>query len=621
LANGEFEVAFEIMKTSHRHILEVISRAVAEGENTSFIYFWEYYVATVGKTTVIPDKADDCGCCVSPLLDEDDGKSVMLDSGGKPFLKKVATLSRHLRAEKGTDVTVGLSDSDKEIMRANGMSGDMVHPPTNPQAIEDAMRSNAAEVISGDFLPSTEEFDFIIGLFMPDASSKLTLPNGYKDMSAVCAAFEAKSSGISAMWRNVDKRKMFDLHPNGLLNIIFMRMLLRIAAWRELGTMTPHGMHNNSLSDPKDMFIKKDTYSPAKAKTKRFRCIWNVSCVDNALIGYTIKKPNRNLVYKYQSGDDPLHASGMGHHDEGLAQIGSIVEKWPAVYSEDASGWDWSVQRSTLMATEAVACGHYDRGSDGGVRYAGFCAVMTSNYLTSSFHLAAVGNDLWEGQVAAIVCSGSVDTTFNNNTGRTTGAQLTISTDDEISSFVSEVTRAGGAQLWMADSAPPGLEIESTDPRAALRPILENGDQLTPSATPVRVKPPHRSFTLGDDLLTSTPLDAKKARGYGTRSRDAVQGDPKRDFVFTSHNFLCDPETGVWTAKFLNTEKSISRMMLQKSPPTAEQLLGLKFAVRHTPEAQAQLAAVALAKGWEVPETELEVSRDLAAANFYGFYN
>jgi hypothetical protein len=62
-------------------------------------------------------------------------------------------------------------------------------------------------------------------------------------------------------------------------------------------------------------------------------------------------------------------------------------------------------------------------------------------------------------------------------------------------------------------------------------------------------------------------------------------------------------------------------MMLQKSPPTAEQLLGLKFAVRHTPEAQAQLAAVALAKGWEVPETELEVSRDLAAANFYGFYN
>jgi len=590
LMEGNFNVAFDIMTTDDKKLMAMFRAHKEEDaqQNHAFVPFLEYYDSIVGRVILECNPLD-------PLL----------DSHGKPLFTN--THSFKARSSKSAKFSKGLCVEDKELLQSMGYAGDMVTPDNSETGVHDSLKVTSSKVTDGYFEPTVDEFDYLVGKFLLKDEDRPSVPkDGLKHLLSVFHMFDNKSSGLTSLWRNLTKKEVVTQETNAFAAIVFTTMMLRLAAWRDIATATPMDLFHRGLIDPKDMFIKSDCYAERKAKEKAWRTIFNVSLRDNCLIGFGVKPVCSKLMDKYQENRDPSYALGMGHHDEGIQHLGGIVEKWKEVYQEDASGWDWSVKRDWILYTDAILTASYT-----GPHSAGWSAILTTNFLTSSTHVLANHKRLWSQKTYCIMPSGGMDTALINNVDRSGGAHLGM-----ISAAVKEKKVESLRKEVINVQQNKELPSRSMD-ESIVRSYSSTGNaQLSVGIDACTV--PFESLSAGDDLLTTKALDPDKLKCYGTKSRDASKGDPKSSFTFTSHNY--EKENGVWKARFLNFEKCITKLMLSGAVPTLEQLSGLRFVLRHTPKVLADFDRICKEKSWIVP-SEVDDTAALEYAEQAGYYD
>ncbi|APG75699.1 hypothetical protein 1 [Beihai sobemo-like virus 10] len=235
-----------------------------------------------------------------------------------------------------------------------------------------------------------------------------------------------KSSGWSAHYRPGPKSAW--QCAEGLETASYLvrcRLLLRLA-WgaHEMSKMTPEQMVQNGLSDPKVASIKSEPHAPRKAANKKWRVIWGASIIDLLAQGVTCRIQDKLDIHSYQDGTGQhSQAVGLGHHPEGIQMIGKHIERLQAtghqLFDADASGWDMSVKRDSILmdAERRIRCyvGPYHEI---------FAALQMAEAMTNSAHMLAFGPYLFSIYLAGITASGILPTTSQNSFMRAFIARL-----------------------------------------------------------------------------------------------------------------------------------------------------------------------------------------------------
>ena len=372
-------------------------------------------------------------------------------------------------------------------------------------------------------------------------------------MEKIFAGFDDTSSGWTRRYRNLSKRTYVAKHAVALAQLGFGRLLARASMLGSLSSMTPEEMVHLGLRDPVELFVKEEGHSEKKAATETWRLICNVSLADCLVEAYLGNDLNKQQIRDYQAGAVVSHTCGMGHHDEGIDRLGSHIENlFPngRVVSTDASGWDMSVSRDAIMADATdrslrVFRSLASRGltQPGCQQAVGTALGLMADKLCMSCHTFVSGNDIWSVEVYGITASGLPDTTTQNSFMRGLGAII-----------------AGTKSAACA----------------------------------------------GDDLLLSSPLNEAALKGQGTITKEGMTvsnwklGEP---IEFTSHDLERDP-AGKWTSTFKNVSKSLHRLLLQfrETPPAADVIGGIAFAMRSSDGQLKQLSALCEFKGWTFPD-------------------
>jgi len=102
----------------------------------------------------------------------------------------------------------------------------------------------------------------------------------------------------------------------------------------------------------------------------------------------------------------------------------------------------------------------------------------------------------------------------------------------------------------------------------------------------------------GDDLI-AVGISKAKIEEAGYVSKGLAECTSKDGPVeFTSHQYT--KVNGAWTARFLNLDKMLARLMLGDKKPTVEALCGCLFALRNSEEQTAQFKAICQSCEWPI---------------------
>jgi len=475
---------------------------------------------------------------------------VMPESTNRPFFRSVAKVAGGDGGKK-RKAPLALSDEDKELLRSLGIEGDFVLPPNDEHAIMASMQAQAARQKACRGLPEMEDmllaWERAIQLNSSDTlrepSAKLTY--GAKRLESLFSGFDNTSSGWTRRFKNLDKKTYATKFPRELMQITVARLLARASMVHRISSMTPEELIHYGLKDPIESFIKEEPHSSDKLKKQTWRLISNVSLIDCMCEAYNDDEMNKEQIREYQSGATVSHTSGMGHHDHGIARLGSHIEKlFPSgrVISTDATGWDFSVSRDALVAdaTQRILRTYKIDDSKQSV---GTAISIMCDKMAMSAHAFVTGRNLFASVIYGMTASGAPDTTTQNSFMRGLGANL------------------AGARNTM---------------------------------------------TAGDDLLTGAPLDNDELARHGTVTKEGMaiadwkKGEP---IPFTSHTLVRDAN-GKWSSTFCNVSKALHRLLLPGIAVTQDQLSGVAFAMRNTKEQIDTLEKVCEAKGWNLPDRE-----------------
>jgi len=431
----------------------------------------------------------------------------------------------------------------------NGSGSSFVLPPTGVTAIQDSLK--------GQLKNQQSVRDWSGFQALPDYAAKYT--SGLEDMpnarpgienfnfqfDAVVDGFDpSKSSGFSAKRIAGSKGAWVTGEPRELLKyLVKFRMALRMADAHLLGTMSPQEAVSRGLVDPRCVFVKNEAHNAKKLAEKRWRLIWIPSIVDSVCQGILHSKQNKLSIRSYQEGCQNRTLGGLGHHDEGLARVGAVLD-WLSdggscqLNDEDASGWDLSVSRDAIMydacrrnLLTSVDCSDVVSRVNRD--------LMLLEGLCNSLHLIAIGTQLISIDLYGITLSGILSTTEQNCNIREKQAQLC----------------------------------------GALR-----------------------AAALGDDLGYAGKLDAALARRCGVIIKCTNTCGPNGPFSLTSHLFV--KKDGVWSATFENFPKLLAHIDLRRpagKPPSADMLRGALYAIRHSDEQVLTLLAIMRDFGWAHP--------------------
>jgi hypothetical protein len=378
-----------------------------------------------------------------------------------------------------------------------------------------------------------------------------------------------KSSGMSAMYRPGSKREWTT--TNGMEELSYLarcRTALRMA-WGAptMSYMSPWQLMRAGLSDARVLFIKSEPHSSKKQTSKRWRLIWAASIVDAACTAIASRDQDKIDIraFKEQVSAHPENISsgiGMGHHDEGIAQVGCKLDRIAKVsgriHGSDATCWDLNVTREwelldgarrAHLALEGLA--YYEWSMNNRpltARQVYFVEeVIAAEAVCNSAHVVACGKDLIEVMKFGCTASGVLTTSSQN-------------------SFMRQMlARLAGAEQRLA---------------------------------------------VGDDLVSS-PMDVQLMNVFGVKTKGEVQvSGPDGPIDLTSHRFT--KKNGHWHAKFLNLGKMIAAQKLKEmetgKKPAADAIGGCLFNLRHCPEEAQIFRNIADQQGWN---TDVEICEPL----------
>jgi len=240
----------------------------------------------------------------------------------------------------------------------------------------------------------------------------------------------SKSTGWSSHFLSGQKNAWQT--PDGVAKLTYLvkcRLLLRLLWGKDgMNDMTPVEMLKFGLSDPLCAFLKAEPHPPKKVENNRWRVIWSSSIVDAMCCAMTHRHQDKVEISAYQSGHvQTYHTLGMGHHDEGIERVGQDIERIQAhglIQDEDASAWDFSVQRSWLYRDTLRRCYQYR-----GPFRATFEELAWCEGASNTAHVIAYGNKVVEVLKAGITASGVLSTSAQNSFMRADLAFLSGATD------------------------------------------------------------------------------------------------------------------------------------------------------------------------------------------------
>lgn len=356
---------------------------------------------------------------------------------------------------------------------------------------------------------------------------------------------------------------------NDLLDIVTMRLIVRVAYGADMmGHLTPAQMVSLGLNDPRKIFVKDEPHSSKKKTRKAWRCIWNVSIIDQMCQLIVHYEQNKADIDAYKAGRLDVQANGLGHHDEGIQHLGEMFQrvfKGPVV-DDDASGWDLSVTRDAIYLdaerrSYLLAGAHSDPVMKEKLEEL-FDDLLFCEAAANSSHVIAIGNRLYESQRFGITASGIPSTSGQNSPIRSILAKL------------------AGA---------------------------------------------HHAITLGDDLVYTGPADREFMQACGIRNKgDATTYQIGEPISFTSH-FYTLTEGGKWIAVFQNLPKMLARVCFTPTLDRGfsdrmhgtidDKTYKLQVAnamynvVRADPQQMETVAKFAMLRGWIESSEELRITR------------
>jgi len=472
-----------------------------------------------------------------------DGDAIVDSKGNPQYRYRGRVKSGGRNSRKGE--AAPLPDDLKAVMAKYGLNTNWTLPPDSQKSILGSLAAQAKEITIG----SNPDFTKVYHRMKADSEFDLKPFSGNLDcLNNIGNSFEAKSSGWSARWQNLDKKSMWERHASPLVSIVVTRIILRCCYAERMMTMTPLERFQAGLSDPKVLGPKGEEHGEAKSSKGKWRQIWVMSTVDIMAQALTAKHLCNAEIERYQTGATHHFAMGLGHHPEGIARLGQAIEAtFPSgkVVASDAKGWDGTVPPDQLLMaghTMALTWRHNGRHDLSLLTMYDTFAHMGHVMLAGTLLLSSS----WYGQTA----SGAVITTIGNNKMRRYGA-LACGCD---------ATLTAGDDL-LADKDIPPSELAKT---GAVAKLIE-----TPSGA-----------------ASSVSVDWRKGEVLD----------------FTSHDLWKDAD-GVWHARFKNLAKSMAHMLrTTKTPDEARPKLGSLMKVcRGNNEQMWIVESIARDMGWVVP--------------------
>jgi len=365
-----------------------------------------------------------------------------------------------------------------------------------------------------------------------------------------------KSAGWSSRYRAGNKSAWTGSAEGRdlLAYLVSCRLALRVAEGPNLHYLSAEDVVRCGLKDPEDCIVKDEVHMPEKAAARRWRLIWITSIVDAATQELSHHGQNKMDIMDYSIGRLNVQAVGLGHHDDGIARLGEAFDKIAdggSLGGSDASGWDLSVCADLMYFDAERRTSRLPRvdllARD----------ILWAEAAVSARHLLVVGSDLMTFTNFGVVGSGMPSTSATASPGRIFGL-LVCGADAGIAATDDAVQRG----------------------------------------------------SIDEALLSTTGIIVKEGSRWSS--------GPEGPVNFTSHIFT--KTDGKWGATYDNFPKMLASLGLKHVgedpetgtllPPPGDALAGMRFALRHTPEADSLLVALCERLNWLVP-SPLDVDVDV----------
>lgn len=342
---------------------------------------------------------------------------ISADCNGDPVLTRVG--SSQARGSGKANPAKRLRSQFKEACAKHGVNmPDFILPKDDPAAVLESLRGQLTRHCARD-LPFTDKvqaaFDEVCSSYERCDRPYVTASGIHQGVNSILDSLEGdKAAGWADQYR-AGKKEVWKT-PEGrsvASYLVRCRILLRLA-WGSvaMGCMTPKQMVKEGLVDPRVPFIKREVTGEDKQVTKRWRLIWNCSVIDVLTAGITNRRQDKEDIYAYQDGRAGFHCVGMGHHDEGIRALGSVLDRIASkegkLSSSDISGWDMGVQRDWIYLD---GLRRIKLGPNSDI----FRELTWCEQAATSAHVLFIGGILYQILRAGITASGILSTSAQNS--------------------------------------------------------------------------------------------------------------------------------------------------------------------------------------------------------------
>jgi len=386
------------------------------------------------------------------------------DCNGEPVLMRVG--KSEARSSGKSSPAKTLRQQFKDACEKFGVKmQDYIIPRDNPEAVLESLKGQLTTHCARDLKDTPqvrEAFEKVVSSYEPCDEPYITGGGIHYGVDAILDSLEGdKSAGWADQYR-AGKKEVWKT-PEGRAIASYLvrcRILLRLA-WGSvaMGCMTPKQMVREGLMDPRAPFIKREPSSVKKQKTKRWRLIWNCSVIDVLVAGITNRKQDKRDIASYQDGRAGFHCVGMGHHDDGIKAVGSILDRIAAkcgkLSSSDISGWDIGVQRDWIYLD---GLRRVRLGPDSKI----FRELTWCEQAATSAHVLFVGGVLYQILRAGITASGIISTSAQNSFMRSL-LELIAGSEDGVSQGDDNVS-SGRTNTFLEDNGVVVRDVVESGP-------------------------------------------------------------------------------------------------------------------------------------------------------------
>lgn len=239
---------------------------------------------------------------------------------------------------------------------------------------------------------------------------------GFEGWYKLAASFEDTSSGVSARYRNMTKKKWAN-DPElvfAMTDFVQSRLILMLIHHMHVENYTPEQVVKYGLKDVILLTLKGEPHKPEKVKQGRFRMIWVSSLIDTFVQKLLHKALNARDIEQYQSGEKSHSAAGMGHHDEGVQHLCRAFDDMfgdeEFLLTCDASMWDFTMFKKAHL-------NHAKRRVKACKDPAVSKLIMVLAHVNYK-HVCECKGDVWRCNKEGVNTSGQASTTGDNTFSR-----------------------------------------------------------------------------------------------------------------------------------------------------------------------------------------------------------